>query len=121
MDQDRCAAAGIPEDAELHTKPRTAMDLLQRAIDAEVRLRGSPRMSISDPTEIAYYICYAPRRTTLATLIRVAGRRWPVEECFNVPSSTGRHRCCVCTVSVGSAVSSGGAERPSQPLTRWSA
>jgi hypothetical protein len=41
----------------------------------------APR-SISDPTEIAYYICYAPRRTTLATLIWVAGRRWPVEECF---------------------------------------
>jgi hypothetical protein len=27
------------------------------------------RRSISDPTEITYYICYAPRRTTLATLI----------------------------------------------------
>jgi len=25
---------------------------------------------------------YAPRRSTLATLIWVAGRRWPVEECF---------------------------------------
>jgi SRSO17 transposase len=30
------------------------------------------RRSISDP----------PARTTLATLVRVAGRRWPVEECF---------------------------------------
>ncbi len=40
------------------------------------------RRSITDPTEIAYYICYAPRRTTLAALIWVAGRRWPVEECF---------------------------------------
>jgi len=40
------------------------------------------RRSISDPTEIAYYICFAPRRSTLATLIWVAGRRWPVEECF---------------------------------------
>jgi SRSO17 transposase len=40
------------------------------------------RRSISDPTEIAYYICYAPRRTTLATLIWVADRRRPVEECF---------------------------------------
>lgn len=40
------------------------------------------RRSITDPTKIAYYICYAPRRTTLATLTWVAGRRWPVEECF---------------------------------------
>ena len=40
------------------------------------------RRSIADPTEIAYYICYGLRRTTLTTLIGVAGRRWPVEECF---------------------------------------
>ena len=40
------------------------------------------RRSISDPTDIAYYVCYAPTRTTLATLVLVAGRRWPVEECF---------------------------------------
>jgi hypothetical protein len=40
------------------------------------------RRSISDPTEIAYYICYAARKTTLNTLIWVAGRRWAVEECF---------------------------------------
>jgi SRSO17 transposase len=40
------------------------------------------RRSISDPTEIAYYICYGPRRSGLADLARVAGARWPVEECF---------------------------------------
>jgi SRSO17 transposase len=40
------------------------------------------RRSISDPTEIAYYVCYAKARTSLATLVRVAGRRWPIEECF---------------------------------------
>lgn len=40
------------------------------------------RRSISDPTELAYYVCYAPARTTLAELARIAGRRWPVEECF---------------------------------------
>jgi SRSO17 transposase len=171
-DRNRCQEAGIPDDAELRTKPRVALDMLQRAIDAGVPftwftadeafgqvkyLRGwleeqdvfhvvatrcnddvsaqgigsgrvdaiidrlparawrrmscgdgahGPRVydwvrvpirpywapgrghwllarrSISDPSEIAYYICYAPRRTTLATLIWVAGRRWPVEECF---------------------------------------
>jgi SRSO17 transposase len=40
------------------------------------------RRSISDPTEIAYYVCYGPRRTTLTTLAGVAGRRWAIEECF---------------------------------------
>ncbi|WP_245871496.1 IS701 family transposase [Asanoa hainanensis] len=40
------------------------------------------RRSISDPTDIAYYLCYAPARTTLTRLARTAGRRWPVEECF---------------------------------------
>ncbi len=32
--------------------------------------------------EIAYYVCYGPRRTTLARLAAVAGSRWAVEECF---------------------------------------
>jgi SRSO17 transposase len=27
-------------------------------------------------------VCYAPARTTLTELARTAGRRWPVEECF---------------------------------------
>jgi SRSO17 transposase len=40
------------------------------------------RRSITDPDEIAYYVCYAPAKTTLAELARIAGRRWPVEECF---------------------------------------
>src|SRR5205085_6405911 len=32
--------------------------------------------------ELAFYRCYAPRRVPLATLVRVAGRRWTVEESF---------------------------------------
>ncbi|GAA3451896.1 hypothetical protein [Dactylosporangium matsuzakiense] len=40
------------------------------------------RRSISDPTDIAYNHCYAPARTTLTRLTQIAGRRWPVEECF---------------------------------------
>jgi SRSO17 transposase len=35
-DPDRCRQAGIPDDAELLTKPRVALDMLQRAIDAQV-------------------------------------------------------------------------------------
>jgi SRSO17 transposase len=40
------------------------------------------RRSISDSTEIAYYACYGPRRSTLVDLAWVAGSRWHVEECF---------------------------------------
>jgi SRSO17 transposase len=172
-DRDRCRKAGIPDEVELVTKPRMAIEMLQRVLDAdvpfgwftadelyghasylrmwleehqikhvvavqssdEVSLRagwrtarvdhlvaGLPetewqrlsvgdgahgprlydwarieirpvwdngfghwllaRRSISDPTEIAYYVCYAPADSPLAKLACVAGARWPVEECF---------------------------------------
>lgn len=32
--------------------------------------------------ELAYYVCYGPRKTRLMDLARVAGTRWAVEECF---------------------------------------
>jgi SRSO17 transposase len=32
--------------------------------------------------ELAYYLCFAPQGTTDEDLIRVAGSRWAVEECF---------------------------------------
>jgi SRSO17 transposase len=39
------------------------------------------RRRLSDG-ELAFYACFGPARTTLAELIRVAGIRWAVEECF---------------------------------------
>jgi SRSO17 transposase len=42
------------------------------------------RRSRKDPKDLAYYVVFGPARTTLATLARVAGRRWAVEECFEV-------------------------------------
>ncbi len=38
------------------------------------------RRSLSDPTEMAYYLACAPADTTLQTLVQVAGTRWAVEE-----------------------------------------
>lgn len=35
-----------------------------------------------DSGEVAYYRCYNPRREPVGELVRVAGTRWPVEECF---------------------------------------
>jgi SRSO17 transposase len=40
------------------------------------------RRSTSDPSELAFYVCFAPADTSLATLVRVAGGRWRVEEAF---------------------------------------
>jgi SRSO17 transposase len=37
------------------------------------------RRSLSDPTELAFYVCFAPADTSLATLVQVAGCRWRVE------------------------------------------
>lgn len=39
------------------------------------------RRSLSDG-KLAYYACYAPPETALAELVRVAGTRWTIEECF---------------------------------------
>jgi SRSO17 transposase len=39
------------------------------------------RRRLSDG-ELAFYACCGPARTTLAELVRVAGIRWAVEECF---------------------------------------
>ena len=39
------------------------------------------RRSISTG-ELAFYICFGPRSTSLADLARVAGSRWRIEECF---------------------------------------
>jgi len=40
------------------------------------------RRSIGDPTELAYYLTYGPKETPAGELIRVAGRRWTIEDCF---------------------------------------
>src|SRR3954462_13568052 len=37
-----------------------------------------------DPDDVAYYVVFGPANTSLATLARVAGMRWTVEECFEV-------------------------------------
>ena len=40
------------------------------------------RRGIGDPTELAYYLAYGPKETPAEELIRVAGRRWAIEDCF---------------------------------------
>jgi SRSO17 transposase len=40
------------------------------------------RRKISDPADLAFFYCHAPGMVSLPILIKVAGKRWPVEECF---------------------------------------
>lgn len=47
------------------------------------------RRNLHDPTELAYFCCHVPaaRACSFTTLVRVAGRRWPVEEDFALGKS----------------------------------
>jgi SRSO17 transposase len=41
------------------------------------------RRSIEEKPECAYYLCYAPAgKDTIEALVRVAGKRWKIEQCF---------------------------------------
>ncbi len=40
------------------------------------------RRNIDDPTEYAYYLAYGPKEMLLQELIRIVGRRWQIEDCF---------------------------------------
>lgn len=40
------------------------------------------RRSIGKPSELAFYLCHTPIPVPLGRLVRVAGIRWTIEECF---------------------------------------
>ena len=40
------------------------------------------RRSVAKPGELAFYVCFGSADTTLEELVRVAGTRWAIEECF---------------------------------------
>ena len=40
------------------------------------------RRSIADPTKLTFYLTHAPKATSLAKLVRIAGLRWPIESLF---------------------------------------
>jgi SRSO17 transposase len=42
------------------------------------------RRGVADPTEVSYFACGGPPATTLQELVGVAGRRWAIEECFEL-------------------------------------
>ena len=67
------AAASLPGDEEDSTPPGWTRTLL---------IRRSLTRNSKGEIEHAYYLCAAPAGTTDDDLIRVAGSRWAVEECF---------------------------------------
>ena len=40
------------------------------------------RRGIDDPEEYAYYLAYGPAQTPIHQMIRITGRRWAIEDCF---------------------------------------
>jgi SRSO17 transposase len=56
------------------------MRLQQPRWDPWLLIRRHP----SKPDQLAYYVVFGPADTSLATLARVTGRRWAIEECFEV-------------------------------------
>nr|WP_188192354.1 IS701 family transposase [Nonomuraea sp. SYSU D8015] len=40
------------------------------------------RRSLSNPSDLAFYLCHTSRPVPLQRLVRVAGARWTIEECF---------------------------------------
>jgi len=40
------------------------------------------RRSLTDPQDLAFYVCFSPAGTTLQELARVAGTRWSIETCI---------------------------------------
>ena len=87
-------AAALPEAAWQHLSAGAGAKG-ERFYDwARVRLRRLQqppwdhwllvRRHPSKPDQLAYYVVFGPADTPLATLARVAGRRWAIEECFEV-------------------------------------
>jgi SRSO17 transposase len=92
------------------------------------------RRDVDDPAEVAFFICGGPPGTTLDTLVRVAGSRWSVEECFElakgdcgldqyeVRSWTGWHRhvtLCLFALAVVTVIRSrvvAGPKKKSRPV-----
>ncbi len=45
------------------------------------------RRTITDPSDLAFYLIHAPKAAALADLVQVAGRRWTIETCFEAAKS----------------------------------
>ena len=51
-------------------------------LGSRARATGCWPGAASQPGELAYFVCFGPAGTALEELVRVAGTRWAIEECF---------------------------------------
>jgi len=59
----------------------------QRVVESQQGLPGRTvwllaRRAVGQPSELAYYLCHAPRGTALVTMAQVAAARWGIEQGF---------------------------------------
>jgi hypothetical protein len=47
------------------------------------------RRCLDDPSELAYYLVFAPRAATLPTIVQVIGARWHIEEDLQASKALG--------------------------------
>jgi SRSO17 transposase len=74
------------------------------------------RRSITDPDDLAFYLCAGPADTTITTLVRIAGARWAIEECFqHAKTETGLDHYQVRRYHPGTATS----PSPCSPTPTW--
>ena len=57
------------------------------------------RRSTARPSELAFYLCHTPQPVPLGRLVKAAGARWAVEECFQA----GKNEAAWTTTRSGSA------------------
>lgn len=50
------------------------------------------RRKLSDPTQLAYFMVFAPNDTSMSEVVRVAGARWSIEMGFEVTLGSARVR-----------------------------
>jgi SRSO17 transposase len=70
------ACVGLPESGTYREGVRAGRWLLMRR-----GIAGGGGES-EDGKKICYYLCYGPARTSVEDLIKIAGRRWIIEDCF---------------------------------------
>jgi SRSO17 transposase len=93
--QARTVAKGLPEGASWVRASAGAGSKGERLYDwACLALSGAGaedeagrwllvRRNIDEPSKkLAYYLAYGPKGTPVGELVRVAGRRWAIEDCF---------------------------------------
>jgi SRSO17 transposase len=93
-DRERRREAAVHDEVDFATKTTLAKAMLTRAFVAVPRSQPLPAGGFTTARadhlvapagtepELPYYLCCAPAATPDEDLIRVAGARWAIEECF---------------------------------------